>query len=423
MIGSGAGALHTFRIRHKKNMQSRWWRCGGPLITWCGLADCVQDFVDGDGDDDASTDSNEWSEESEINDISPLDKYIPVFPDLNGFNSEESTMTKRNSFGFQPGDNTIETWISAQDQEELCRQLDTSADTLIVWLSTMWKMADGYLMEWEGTFDDSTIVEIMLDWKMLLRYLVGYQHLMNHAPELPVDRQLHEIMEKWWETVLWRVNEQPHRITLEETDSVASICYVNGYDQRGRPIIYMKHCSESLDYNLCVKRIICIMEYAMKLMGPHVHDTLLIMDFSQYTTRSLPPHQITRHALDILSKHYPETLYRCYMVNTPWIFSIAWKVIQPLIHPLTRAKICFVDDTQMKMIPRWRLREEYIDIESKSTVRKTKRKTMVPNTDGNPLLELVKPELLERDFGGLMNFEFEKDVYAKRLLERCGELG
>ena len=62
--------------------------------------------------------------------------------------------------------------------------------------------------------------------------------------------------------------------------------------------------------------------------------------------------------LHILQDHYPgnalylsfdiflhasvERLRKAWFVNQPWLFSAFWKIISPLVDPVTREKVCFL---------------------------------------------------------------------------------
>jgi hypothetical protein len=51
---------------------------------------------------------------------------------------------------------------------------------------------------------------------------------------------------------------------------------------------------------------------------------------------------ITAVAID--QHYYPETLYKMFIVNAPWIFRALWKIVSPWIDPQTRERICMGGD-------------------------------------------------------------------------------
>ena len=41
----------------------------------------------------------------------------------------------------------------------------------------------------------------------------------------------------------------------------------------------------------------------------------------------------------MISTHWPERLYRSFIINMPGFFSILWKLVEPMLAPTTRKKI------------------------------------------------------------------------------------
>ncbi|CAM9583946.1 unnamed protein product [Discosporangium mesarthrocarpum] len=41
----------------------------------------------------------------------------------------------------------------------------------------------------------------------------------------------------------------------------------------------------------------------------------------------------------MISAHYPERSFKIFIINAPWWFNIIWKVVSPLLHANTRAKV------------------------------------------------------------------------------------
>mmetsp|Transcript_37252 Transcript_37252/g.80700 ORF Transcript_37252/g.80700 Transcript_37252/m.80700 type:complete len:139 (-) Transcript_37252:43-459(-) len=46
-----------------------------------------------------------------------------------------------------------------------------------------------------------------------------------------------------------------------------------------------------------------------------------------------------RAIFHVAEYYYPETLWKMFLINAPWVFRSIWMVIQPLIHEKTRVKI------------------------------------------------------------------------------------
>lgn len=72
-----------------------------------------------------------------------------------------------------------------------------------------------------------------------------------------------------------------------------------------------------------------------------------MIDYGQKAAKS-PSFSLSRQVLNILQSHYPERLGRALIINVPWMLNAFYKLITPLIDPVTRDKMRFnpkvVDD-------------------------------------------------------------------------------
>lgn len=123
-------------------------------------------------------------------------------------------------------------------------------------------------------------------------------------------------------------------------------------------------------------------------MAEGVEQIVLIIDFDGYSLSNAPPFSVSMEVLSILSNHYPERLGKAFLVNTPMIFQFFWKAISPFINKNTLAKIIFVKGGES---------EDY---------------------GAKTLKKYIDLEVLEKDFGGKSDFEYDHKTFWNRLIER-----
>jgi hypothetical protein len=74
----------------------------------------------------------------------------------------------------------------------------------------------------------------------------------------------------------------------------------------------------------------------------------IVIDYDGFTLRKAPSMKSTMYTLEILQAHYCERLHRAYMCNTPAIFRIFWRMVQPFIDPSTKERIVFCNGPEGK---------------------------------------------------------------------------
>lgn len=155
---------------------------------------------------------------------------------------------------------------------------------------------------------------------------------------------------------------------------------MSGFDTAGRPALYL--CPERQNTDESIRQIeflIFMVERSIDFMGPGVECVVPSCYLSSSLTRlthvgrlhswltmgenprrahpSPPLAQlvvltITRdimcspllQVLNILQTHYPERLGRALIINVPWVLNAFYKLITPLIDPVTRDKMRFNPD-------------------------------------------------------------------------------
>lgn len=85
------------------------------------------------------------------------------------------------------------------------------------------------------------------------------------------------------------------------------------------------------------------------------------MDFHKFTSSSGTSIKIALDVLSILTNHYPERLGGAYIMNTPWAFTLFWKVVSPFLDDVTKKKIRFIKKYEelLEYIDKSELEAEY----------------------------------------------------------------
>ncbi|XP_047522596.1 CRAL-TRIO domain-containing protein C3H8.02 isoform X2 [Pieris napi] len=102
-------------------------------------------------------------------------------------------------------------------------------------------------------------------------------------------------------------------------------------DMVGRPIIYIpakNHSSSDRDIDDLTKFIVHCLEDASKKCFEEVVDNLcIVFDLNNFTL-SCMDYQVLKNLIWLLSRHYPERLGVCLIINAPTFFSGCWAVIK-----------------------------------------------------------------------------------------------
>ncbi|CAG8530438.1 4435_t:CDS:2 [Ambispora gerdemannii] len=202
---------------------------------------------------------------------------------------------------------------------------------------------------------------------------------------------------QWLESVVWRVHTfRPHLISFEDADirsqAERKTNYVNGFDKEGRPIIYLKKKADKKE-----------LETAIKIMPEHIHQIVIIMDFTLYNQAQSTPIPIALETIRILTTHYPERLARAYLVNAPVSLRIFLKIVWPFLDEPTRNKIHFVSAPGKQKQEK---NKENMQQDSK------------PIAVVDPLInDWISLDMLEITYGGTLDFDYEHQVYWKSVQE------
>lgn len=68
---------------------------------------------------------------------------------------------------------------------------------------------------------------------------------------------------------------------------------------------------------------------------------VIVMDMLGYSSKNSPPLAVSMETMRIFQSHFPERAKRIVVLDAPSAFNVLWRVISPLIDPVTRAKFLF----------------------------------------------------------------------------------
>jgi hypothetical protein len=149
-------------------------------------------------------------------------------------------------------------------------------------------------------------------------------------------------------TIEWRIkfgtDDIAKRMELIRTEGRTGKSFVAPFtDREGRPVLVLRPKMENTrSYEGNIVHLVYVLERISKLCRPAASKLFLFIDFKGYSMMNAPPMKTSIETLHILQNHYPERLGLAVLLDAPWLFSGAFKAMQPFIDPVTRAKISFL---------------------------------------------------------------------------------
>lgn len=118
------------------------------------------------------------------------------------------------------------------------------------------------------------------------------------------------------------------------------------------------------------QKITMLMRYKQErahALGLQRYKHIIVVDLSGLGMGILSGHTraTIKQVMDVSANYFPESAWKIFLVNSPFVFRAAWAVVKPWIHPITAAKINIfgsVKDAVKKMaelgipassIPKW----------------------------------------------------------------------
>jgi len=175
-------------------------------------------------------------------------------------------------------------------------------------------------------------------------------------------------------TLIWRreYGLEKHTKDYISVENATGKQLVIGWDIHGRTCLYMRPSKQNTERgDRQIQHLVFMLERAIDLT-PAGQDTLaLIINFAETKSGQGATLSQGKQTLNILQNHYPERLGRALVTNVPFYIWGFFKLITPFIDPMTREKIKFNEDSGLH-VPR---------------------------------------EQLLKESGGLVEFEYDHDIY------------
>jgi len=116
----------------------------------------------------------------------------------------------------------------------------------------------------------------------------------------------------------------------------------------GRPVIYIpvKNYAAERDIDELTKFIVYCLETACKKCFEEVIDNLLIVFDLEGFQLACMDYQLVKNLIWLLSRHFPERLGYCLVLNSPTVFSTVWPVIRGWLDDNTSNKIIFINSEE-----------------------------------------------------------------------------
>lgn len=123
---------------------------------------------------------------------------------------------------------------------------------------------------------------------------------------------------------------------------------MGGYSRCGYPIMVVNPArwtpSKMHSLDEAVRAIAHSFELGVRAMAPGVEKYVVIFDLPGFGWQHCTPFAMRciAQVIKINQDQYPERLAAAFLLNAPWVFRTAWKVIRPLIDPVTAGKVHFL---------------------------------------------------------------------------------
>ncbi|CAN8095134.1 unnamed protein product [Discula destructiva] len=214
--------------------------------------------------------------------------------------------------------------------------------------------AEGLTIPKDAPADLTPDEKLWLTRECLLRYLRATKWHQTQSEKRLID------------TLLWRRQfGVDDKLTWEhispENETGKQI--ILGFDKKGRPCQYLNPGRQNTEpSHRQVEHLVFMVERSIELMPPGQETLALLINFKSSSGRSntSPPLAQAKEVLTILQTHYPERLGKALIINMPWMVVGFFKLIKPLLDPVTKEKLKF-NEAMATYVPAEQLWSDFSD--------------------------------------------------------------
>ncbi len=154
--------------------------------------------------------------------------------------------------------------------------------------------------------------------------------------------------------VQWKIEDEVDTIheklpLFEKEFSAKKVIVLDGLDHNERPVsmCYVhRHNAKDRDISQIRMLIIHTLESLIKKAKPDEEKFIIGFDLSKFSFACMD-YECVKALISIMQTNYPETLYVCLVIDSPYIFSACWALIRPWLDPVTAAKVTFIKRAQL----------------------------------------------------------------------------
>eukprot|EP00835_Amoeboradix_gromovi_P005568 NODE_536_length_7014_cov_0.311208.p2 type:complete len:340 gc:universal NODE_536_length_7014_cov_0.311208:2532-1513(-) len=128
--------------------------------------------------------------------------------------------------------------------------------------------------------------------------------------------------------------------------------FVYNTDEEGRPILYINtalHDKNGASTSEFEEVTIYVIETLRCFVRHPISNIVLVFNLTNFGVQNID-NSLTKFMTACTQDYYPESLYKCFVVNAPWVFNSFWKIIKNWLDPVVQSKVEFCSDEQLRSL-------------------------------------------------------------------------